>query len=121
MPARIDGLGSNQTAEPDISEGTVCARRGVAWRGVAAAWRGGVAWRVQSPLNPIWPSGKKHRSADVFFFGFGGDGLNEPVHVHDTRRPLAVAGAASTSATEAAAAGAALLLFVVPRPPQRAA
>ena len=35
--------------------GSICARRGVA----AAAWRrGGVAaWRVQSPLNPIWPSG----------------------------------------------------------------
>jgi hypothetical protein len=32
------------------------AWRGVAWRGVAA-WRRGVAWRVQSPLNPIWPCG----------------------------------------------------------------
>ena len=35
-----------------VSEGTICARAG--------AWRGGggdVAWRVQSPLNPIWPSG----------------------------------------------------------------
>ena len=29
-----------------------------AWRGVAWRRRGGVAaWRVQSPLNPIWPSG----------------------------------------------------------------
>ena len=51
-PALIDAKHQKKRQLSDLGAGGAGGGGGVAWR------RGGVAWRrVQSPLNPIWPSG----------------------------------------------------------------